>query len=312
MLEDGELHRRRLHAILVYLWHDAIAAGPEWYPLDPVQPGPHRHWLSYSANEVQNGPASARLILASTCRWIASKPPARPQGSAAAWSTGTWPSIAGWPRGEQPSIADVALTPTWPSPRGGLALDRYPALNAWIARIRALPGRIPMPGLAGGGRHEPGTESLPRRRTGDRGNAPAFANRSPASAAARDPHLHAGPAPGVLLPAIAVAGGRHWRRRLPRSSRCSGAPPGFARSPEPTRLRIDNLPQADDPLAANLEAGTPPRHPRPGMADPPPQTALNGRVLARDGKGFTVGVEHPFETVPSTSRRAAISPSPGS
>lgn len=33
-------------------------------------------------------------------------------------------------------------------------------------------------------------------------------------------------------------------------------PPGFARSPEPTRLRIDNLPQADDPLAANLEAGT--------------------------------------------------------
>ncbi|MBF3202749.1 glutathione S-transferase, partial [Pseudomonas aeruginosa] len=25
--------------------------------------------------------------------------------------------------------------------------DHYPALNAWIARIRALPGYIPMPGL---------------------------------------------------------------------------------------------------------------------------------------------------------------------
>lgn len=33
------------------------------------------------------------------------------------------------------------------APEGGLALDHYPALNAWIARIRALPGYIPMPGL---------------------------------------------------------------------------------------------------------------------------------------------------------------------
>lgn len=49
---------------------------------------------------------------------------------------------------EQPSIADVALYPYLAlAPEGGLALDHYPALNAWIARIRALPGYIPMPGL---------------------------------------------------------------------------------------------------------------------------------------------------------------------
>lgn len=47
-----------------------------------------------------------------------------------------------------PSIADVALYPYLAlAPEGGLALDHYPALNAWIARIRALPGYIPMPGL---------------------------------------------------------------------------------------------------------------------------------------------------------------------
>ena len=51
-------------------------------------------------------------------------------------------------QGEQPSIADVALYPYLAlAPEGGLALDHYPALNAWIARIRALPGYIPMPGL---------------------------------------------------------------------------------------------------------------------------------------------------------------------
>ncbi|WP_215425043.1 hypothetical protein, partial [Campylobacter jejuni] len=74
-------------------------------------------------------------------------------------------------------------------------------------------------------------------------------------------------------------------------------PPGFARSPEPTRLRIDNLPQADDPLAANLEAGT--RLGILGLEWPTRRrNRMNGRVLARDGKGFTVGVGQSFGNCP--------------
>ncbi|MBG4956653.1 pyridoxamine 5'-phosphate oxidase family protein [Pseudomonas aeruginosa] len=74
-------------------------------------------------------------------------------------------------------------------------------------------------------------------------------------------------------------------------------PPGFARSPEPPRLRIDNLPQADDPLAANLEAGT--RLGILGLEWPTRRrNRMNGRVLARDGKGFTVGVEQSFGNCP--------------
>ena len=73
--------------------------------------------------------------------------------------------------------------------------------------------------------------------------------------------------------------------------------PGFARSPEPTRLRIDSLPQADDPLAANLEAGT--RLGILGLEWPTRRrNRMNGRVLARDGKGFTVGVEQSFGNCP--------------
>ncbi|MGV2465663.1 UNVERIFIED_CONTAM: glutathione S-transferase, partial [Pseudomonas aeruginosa] len=60
VLEDGDLQLGDSHAILVYLARRH--ADPVWYPLDPVSQGRIAYWLSYSANEVQNGPASARLI----------------------------------------------------------------------------------------------------------------------------------------------------------------------------------------------------------------------------------------------------------
>jgi len=47
--------------------------------------------------------------------------------------------------GETPSIADIALyTYTAHAPEGGVSLEPYPALRAWIARIEALPRFVPM------------------------------------------------------------------------------------------------------------------------------------------------------------------------
>ena len=81
VLEDGELQLGDSHAILVYLARRH--ADPVWYPLDPVSQGRIAYWLSYSANEVQNGPASARLIArARPAAGSRADPPARP-GSAA-------------------------------------------------------------------------------------------------------------------------------------------------------------------------------------------------------------------------------------
>ena len=66
--------------------------------------------------------------------------------------------------------------------------------------------------------------------------------------------------------------------------------PGFATSPQPQRLRIDTLPEADDPLAANLRAGTglgllgielPTRR----------RNRMNGRVEALSDGGFAVAVQ---------------------
>jgi glutathione S-transferase len=51
-----------------------------------------------------------------------------------------------WLAGEAPSIADVACYAYIAhAPEGGIALDPYPQVRAWIARVQALPGFVPMP-----------------------------------------------------------------------------------------------------------------------------------------------------------------------
>jgi glutathione S-transferase len=45
--------------------------------------------------------------------------------------------------GERPSVADVALYAyTHVAPEGGFALERYPAVGAWLERVKARPGHI--------------------------------------------------------------------------------------------------------------------------------------------------------------------------
>ena len=47
--------------------------------------------------------------------------------------------------GERPTLADVSLFAyTHLAEEGGFGLDDYPAIGAWIERIKALPGFVPM------------------------------------------------------------------------------------------------------------------------------------------------------------------------
>jgi glutathione S-transferase len=47
--------------------------------------------------------------------------------------------------GDQYSVADIALFAyTHCAPDGGIALDGYPAIRAWLDRVRAQPGFVPM------------------------------------------------------------------------------------------------------------------------------------------------------------------------
>lgn len=73
--------------------------------------------------------------------------------------------------------------------------------------------------------------------------------------------------------------------------------PGFAHSPEPRRLRLDSLPGAGDPAAANLAPGAAvgllgiELHSRR-------RNRLNGHVGSQDATGFSVAVEHAFGNCP--------------
>ena len=48
--------------------------------------------------------------------------------------------------GDRYSVADIALYAyTCVAPHGGIALDAYPALRDWLARVEATPGFVPLP-----------------------------------------------------------------------------------------------------------------------------------------------------------------------
>ena len=75
------------------------------------------------------------------------------------------------------------------------------------------------------------------------------------------------------------------------------APPGFVHSPDATHLRIDALPAAGDPLAAQLAQGA-----SLGLLGIEPHTRrrnrMNGTVESLGADGFTVAVQQSFGNCP--------------
>lgn len=144
ILEDGKVVLRDSQAILVYL---AAQYGDEnWLPRDATGLGEVMQWLSTSANELQNGPCAARLAdkfgyaidKANTLQRAARILPLIEAHLAAH----QWLALG------RPTIADCAVMPYVAlAPEGGISLEAYPNIRQWIARIKALPGFIPMPGI---------------------------------------------------------------------------------------------------------------------------------------------------------------------
>jgi len=144
ILVDGDVVLRDSQAILVYL--AAKYAGEAWLPKDAAGMATVMQWLSTSANEVQNGPGAARLVdkfgyaldKADTLRRAARILPLIEA------------HLAGrqWLALDRPTIADCAVMPYVAlAPEGGVSLADFPNIRQWIARIKALPGFVPMPGI---------------------------------------------------------------------------------------------------------------------------------------------------------------------
>jgi glutathione S-transferase len=139
VLTDGDLTLRDSQAICFYL---AKKYGKgRWLAEDAAGLGRIMQWLSFSANEIANGPARARFM-------VRFKAPGDLEGTqkAALRALGLIDShLAGrsWLETGAPTVADIACYPyTKAAPEGGVPLDRFANLRAWHARIEALPGFV--------------------------------------------------------------------------------------------------------------------------------------------------------------------------
>ena len=146
---------RDSNAILVYLALKYDSAS-SWYPVvDPIVASKIAQWMSYASHEVTDSllwvriknrfswdiPVAYEEALNRSRKVLAHL---NDELSASEASGYKWVATK-----EHPSIADIALFPyvafTETSSSGALSLAEYPAVVAWIDRVKALPNFSPMP-----------------------------------------------------------------------------------------------------------------------------------------------------------------------
>lgn len=142
VLQDGDVILADSNAILVYLASRYAQPGV-WLPTEPVAAAQMQRWLSVAAGPLAFGPAVARVIQLF-------KLPTDPK-DAMARATQLFGVMeahlqqSDYLVGSTPTLADIAnYSYVAHAPEGGVSLQPYPHVRAWLARIEALPGFVPM------------------------------------------------------------------------------------------------------------------------------------------------------------------------
>jgi glutathione S-transferase len=142
VLQDGETVIADSNAILVYLASKYDRSG-QWLPADPATAAQVQRWLSVAAGQLLMGPARARMV----------KLFGSPFDHAACQQVAAQLFVVmeqhlqdrDWLAAAHATIADIALySYTAHAPEGDISLEPYPNIRAWIARVEALPGFVPM------------------------------------------------------------------------------------------------------------------------------------------------------------------------
>jgi len=143
VLQDGDVVLADSNAILVYLNARYAPQPARWLPTDPVGAAQVQRWLSLAAGPLASGPAAARIdMLMGRPRDEATIARAHALLQTMDAHLATQDFLAA----PHPTLADVAhYAYVAHAPEGHVALDGYPHLQAWLARIEALPGFLPMP-----------------------------------------------------------------------------------------------------------------------------------------------------------------------
>lgn len=143
VLQDGDLTLADSNAILVYL-AKRYAPDSDWIPQEPVAAAQMQRWLSIAAGEVMHGPAIARMI----AQFNYEDDPARAERVAVRLLAFMEGHLVGrsFLATDRPTLADLACySYVAHAPEGGIPLDPYPSVRAWLARVEALPFFKPIP-----------------------------------------------------------------------------------------------------------------------------------------------------------------------
>jgi glutathione S-transferase len=135
------------NAILVYLAQKY--GNGQWLPSDPIGAAKVQRWLSVAAGQIASGPARARLITVFGAPYNAEETIANSHALLRVIEQELADSA--FLAGNQATLADVAgYTYIAHAPEGNVSLADYPNVRAWLARIEALPGFVPMARTAAG------------------------------------------------------------------------------------------------------------------------------------------------------------------
>lgn len=143
ILVDGERVLRDSQAILVYL--AGTYGGAAWWPAEAHLQAEIVQWLSTAANEIQHGPASARLV--DKFGYAIDKAGTLAKAARILPLLDAHLAERDWLALSRPTIADCAVFPYVAlAPEGGIELAPYPNILRWIERVKRLPGYLAMPG----------------------------------------------------------------------------------------------------------------------------------------------------------------------
>lgn len=142
VIQDGDVTVADSNAILVYL--AGCYGGERWLPRDPARAALVQRWLSIAAGQVAYGPCVARLVTVFKMDFNLKEAIARAHALFRVMDGELQRSS--FLAADHPTIADIAnYTYIAHASEGNVSLEPYPHLCAWLARIEALPGFVPMP-----------------------------------------------------------------------------------------------------------------------------------------------------------------------
>ena len=144
VLEDGGRVFWDSTAVLVYIARKH--GGETWLPAEPGDMAEIMQWMALAQNEIHYGLQFARAIV--NLGRPGNLEECEIHGRTALRVLDERLANHDWLALERMTIADVACFPyVAMAPDANISLDEYAAVGAWIARVQALPGYIPLPSL---------------------------------------------------------------------------------------------------------------------------------------------------------------------